>query len=309
MKPIELVETFSKSHGFSTSKGKLCVALVVTRAALERGLPLDPNALLTAGGGQVQGLGKAQVQAILQDHGIHRVLAEEGGRTSRGSIGNMNAYASLLNGAPGLSKEDLTAIEAWWVSQVQAFFASKPLLLRADSGKSTKAMIQDLLDQARTKQQQYVGSTFVGSVLQHLVGAKLSLVVGSEVEHHGASVADGPTGRDADFLIQDSAVHVTAAPGEALIRKVQQNLDSGKRPLIVTLDEKVGLAEGLCENDGIRGRVDVLGVEQFLTGNLYELGGFDWQAEKAAATELVKRYNEIVDQHETDPSLRIELRN
>ncbi len=42
------------------------------------GLPLDPDQLLTEGGGQVLGLGRSTVQAILERHGVTRVLASEG---------------------------------------------------------------------------------------------------------------------------------------------------------------------------------------------------------------------------------------
>ena len=59
-------------------KGPLCVALVVTQHAKTMGLPLDPNELLTEGGGQVLGLGKGAVQAVLKRHGITRGLADEG---------------------------------------------------------------------------------------------------------------------------------------------------------------------------------------------------------------------------------------
>ena len=62
-----------------------------------KGLPSISGELLTEGGGQVFGLGKSAVQSILQRHGITRVLASEGGRTSRGSIGNMREYVALLN--------------------------------------------------------------------------------------------------------------------------------------------------------------------------------------------------------------------
>ena len=78
-------------------KGPISVALVVTRHGKKLGMPLDPEALLTDGGGQVMGLGKSAVQSILKDHGIDRVLAEEGGRTSRGSVGNMRKYVAFLN--------------------------------------------------------------------------------------------------------------------------------------------------------------------------------------------------------------------
>ena len=65
--------------GTCPGKGPLCVALIVTRYAQERGLPLDPEKLVTKSGGQVRGLGKAAVQSVLRRHGIERVLAAEGG--------------------------------------------------------------------------------------------------------------------------------------------------------------------------------------------------------------------------------------
>ena len=92
----EALIAFTRERKFNR-KGPLCVALVMTQQARVKGLPLDSGELLTEGGGQVFGLGKSAVQSILQRHGITRVLASEGGRTSRGSIGNMREYVALLN--------------------------------------------------------------------------------------------------------------------------------------------------------------------------------------------------------------------
>src|SRR5476651_1997301 len=91
------LESLCKEHPKLLNKGGLCVALVVTETAKEKGLPLDPESLRTVEGGQVAGLGKAAVQKILELHGISKVLAEEGGRTSRGSLGLMKAYVETLN--------------------------------------------------------------------------------------------------------------------------------------------------------------------------------------------------------------------
>ena len=61
--------------------------LVVTQHAEDHGTCRSmPKKLITEGGGQVLGLGKGAVQAVLKRHGIDRVLASEGGRTSRGSL-------------------------------------------------------------------------------------------------------------------------------------------------------------------------------------------------------------------------------
>jgi hypothetical protein len=57
------LQGFNKDRKFSR-KGPLCVALVVTQHA-RKGLPLNPDALLTEAGGQVLGLGKGAVQTVL----------------------------------------------------------------------------------------------------------------------------------------------------------------------------------------------------------------------------------------------------
>ena len=70
-------------------KGQLAVVLHITRLAVENGLPIDPETLRTQKEGQVAGLGKGRIQTILKDHGITRVLAEEGGRTRAGAASAM----------------------------------------------------------------------------------------------------------------------------------------------------------------------------------------------------------------------------
>src|SRR5258708_38271723 len=94
---IKRLEALCKKHPKFLRKGGLCVALVVTETARERGLPMDAKMLRTEEGGQVAGLGRAAVQKILEAHKIAKVLAEEGGRTSRGSLGLMEAYVETLN--------------------------------------------------------------------------------------------------------------------------------------------------------------------------------------------------------------------
>lgn len=301
------LHAFADEHAFS-GRGALCVALVVTRCAGSDGLPIKKSQLLTPGGGQVAGLGRAPVQAILADHGIDRVLAEEGGRTSRGSIGKMNAYVEFLNSLNDAETEDLAAIERWWIDRVLSFFASRPFRLRLDSSKSPIVIVSELLEQARKRQRDSEGATYVGTVLQHLVGAKLDIVLGG-IKHHGASTADQSTGRESDFLAGDVAIHVTSAPSEALLRKCEENLGSSLRVIIVTTPDRVALARGLVEQFDVLQRVDVLDIEQFLTSNLYEHGRFDPAGRRRAVENLIAKYNEIVTKHETDPGLRIELAN
>lgn len=302
----ERLHRFVLEHKMS-GKGPLCVGLVVTRHAKNLGLPLDPDGLLTKARGQVMGLGKSAVQAILGDYGIDRVLAEEGGRTSRGSVGNMRQYVAFLNELHAAHRFDFEAVERWWIERVREFFAGKPFVLHFDSSKSLRSVIRDILSQAERRQAQLRGSTFVGTMLQHLVGGKLNLLLDTPVEHHGAAVADEVLARGGDFHIEDVVIHVTTAPTEALIRKCEQNLGNGLRPLIITTEDGVKVAEGLANQSGIFARLDVFEAEQFLAGNLYEIGKFGQAGRKATAKELVTEYNKIIDECETDPSLKIDI--
>ncbi len=289
-----------------TNKGPLSVGLAVTRQARDMAFPLDPELLLTEKRGQVRGLGKAGVQRILSDHGVSRVLAEEGGRTSRGSIDRMRQCVVFLNELHARELLDLKAIEAWWVDRVRAFFAARPFVLKYDASRSLRFIVRSVLEQARSRQSENPGQTTLGTVLQHLVGAKLTVLLPEEpVDLHGASVADEADSRPGDFVVGDVAIHVTTAPGEALLRKCKRNLNGGFRPLLITLDKGATVAEGLAEREGLAGRVDIFDAEQFLAGNLYEIGRFAPEGRRATAADLVEAYNRIVDACETDPGLRI----
>ena len=298
---------FTTEHGFR-SKGPLCVALVVTQHARKQ-LPLIPDDLKTESGGQVLGLGKGAVQNILKKHGITRVLASEGGRTSRGSIANMEQYVALLNDLHAKKVADLDIIERFWIERVHEFFAGKPFSIKLDASRGLRAVVGDVLAQAETRQKTTPGIYYAGAVLQHIVGAKLDCALGKgKFVHNSFSTADAPGSRKGDFFIGDVAIHVTTSPSEALLQKCVDNLNDGHRPIIVTTRRGLPLAEGLAQNKNVADRLDVFEVEQFVALNLYELGKFAGDGRRTAVTDLVERYNEIVDQVETDPSLKIELK-
>lgn len=300
------LEEFTARRSFR-GKGPLSVALVVTQHAKKMGLPLDPEKLLTEGGGQVLGLGKGAVQAILKKHGVVRVLASEGGRTSRGSLNNMREYVVFLNTLEGAV--DLDAVETFWIDRVHEFFAGKPFRIKLDQSRSLRVVVRDVLSQAVERQKTTPGMYYAGTVLQHLVGAKLDCALGkAKFEHNSFSTADAPSGRVGDFLIGDVALHVTTSPGEAVIEKCRDNLNDGYKPMLVTLQSGLTVAEGLASNVGLGDRIDIFEIEQFVALNLYELGKFGADGRKIAVAGLVDRYNEIVDEFETDPSLKIELR-
>ena len=287
-----------------TSKGSLSVVIQLTRMFSKDSLPIDPSDYVTEREGQVKGLGGGNLKSVLADHGINRTLSREGGRTSRGSMGIMTAYADFINGLP--APVDFDAIEAYWVEQVRLFFSAKPFKLNADSSKSMASTVDDLMAQARRREKENPGTTYAGTVLQHLVAAKLCLIV-PDVEINGADVADAPTGRGGDFMVGDTAIHCTTAPGQPLIEKCGANISAGIRPVIITIAERVKTARDLAEDAGISERLEVWDIQQFLSMNVYEHGLFERDERMKTVSKIVTGYNSIIDKYESDPSLKIDM--
>jgi hypothetical protein len=177
-----------------------------------------------------------------------------------------------------------------------------------DPGNSLRANINDLLGQASELQATGGGTNYVGAMLQHLVGAKLDIVLGpGKIHHHGFSVADHSTDRKADHQVETVAIHVTTHPVEALARKCAENIKAGLKPLIITLRDAVRPAEFILGTFEINDRVDVLDAAQFLTANIYERSLFKAADCRVTLTALLDRYNAIVAECETDPSLSVKL--
>lgn len=71
--------------------------------------------------------------------------------------------------------------------------------------------------------------------------------------------------------------------------------------------ERVHTALNLAEDAGLAGRVEVWDVQQFLSSNIYEHSLFDETKRNSTLSEIIVRYNKIVLEAESDPSLRIEF--
>lgn len=173
---------------------------------------------------------------------------------------------------------------------------------------SPKFMLRRLFRQVAIRQRESPGMQFAGAVMQHLVGAKLECALGAgAIGHNSFSTSDAQSNRVGDFKVGDAAIHVTTAPGDAVIARCKANLEQGLRPLIVTVARGTAGAELAAENAGIGDRVDVFEVEQFVALNLYEMSRFAHAGRRVELGRLIAAYNAVIDAHETDPSLRIEL--
>lgn len=289
-------------------KGPLSFVVQFTRMVSEREFPLNSDDFKTEKEGQVSGLGGGNLKKILSEHGITQRLSAEGGRTSRGIMGLMLKYVEFLNNWNNEESIDFAAVEEFWVEQVREFFRNQPFILTADSSKTIGANFDELFEQAKKRQAQNPGTQYLGTVLQHLVAAKLSIILPSgALTVHGASVADAPTERTGDFVIHNTIIHCTTMPGALLIDKCKTNIRSGCRPVIITIFDRVRTALDLASDAGLQGRVEVWDIQQFLSANIYEHSLFDEANRNSKIADIVDKYNEIVLATETDPSLRIEF--
>lgn len=296
-------EAQSKKFG----KGGLALLLVLTHNAASRKFPLNVADFVTSSGGQVAGASGAAANKILADHGVAVRLSSEGGRTNRGSIGLMQSYIQCLNNIHSRGLLDIGGALKHWVARTEAFLAEAPFKAKLnDQQLSIRALVNDLLAQAQTKQKARPGATYTGTLMQHLTAAKLRRLLKDKApKPHGASDADSSRKTDGDFEINDSVLHVTAAPAVALLEKCGGNLSAGKRPIIITLSKSVQHAQALAEENGIESRIEFWSFDQFISTNAHEWGGFHARDVKAEARDLLKAYNDIIDEVGEEPSLKI----
>ena len=239
---------FQTQNNIAT-KGPLSLVIQFTRLVRDKEFPLNSDDFQTSSKGQVAGLGGANLRKILKEHGITQQLSAEGGRTSRGSMGLMIKYVDFLNEWHIEEAVDLAAVEEFWAEQIREYFRNQPFILTADTSKTIGANLDELFEQAKKRQRQNPGTQYLGTVLQHLVAAKLCMVMPEgSFEIHGASVADAPTDRNGDFVIQNTIVHCTTMPGALLIEKCKANLRAGCHPVIITIFERVHTALNLAED-------------------------------------------------------------
>lgn len=303
----ERLAAFQAENNIVT-KGPLSVVIQFTRLVRDKSFPLNPDDFKTEKEGQVAGLGGGNLKKILKDHGITQLLSSEGGRTSRGSMGLMIKYVDFLNSWNREEKVDFDLVEAYWAEQVREYFRNQPFVLTADSSKTIGANLDDLFEQAKKRQKQNPGTQYLGTVLQHLVAAKLSVILPEgSFDIHGASVADAPTERSGDFVINNTIIHCTTMPGNLLIEKCKANLRAGCHPVIITIYERVKTAYDLADDANLAGRVEVWDIQQFLSSNVYEHSLFDEGKRNTALSDIIGKYNKIVLENETDPSLRIDF--
>jgi hypothetical protein len=277
--------------------------------------PFTKQSYMSAQGSQVKELSGAKIREILGRYGETRPFRSEGGRTSRGSLVLAQEFAELLNknqaAAPYLiaspaERAFARQIMQRWVVELlrQQYFNRRRIEAELDHRRPIKFAVKMLLQAARNR-----GGNIAGAVAQHLVGAKLCLrFPDQEIGNESYTTADQQTERPGDFLVGDTAIHVTMSPSESLIsNRCLANIRAGFRPLILVPEDRVAAADQLVDNANLEGQVAVNSIENFVGQNVEEMAKFSDEGIKTGLRNLLERYNERVQEVESDPSLKIAI--
>jgi hypothetical protein len=301
----EWYETRRKYGGFP-AKGTMAGALVVLERLKEEERELSIGAHTAEGGSQVKGASGAAVKKILARFDETRRFVSEGGRTNRGLRGDMEVMLATL-GSLGLERmteadrvATLEACQSFIVERVREFHSRQRMEIVFDPAESTRDLVRQMLDKAKERGQS-------GQVAQYLVGAKLALRFPElEIPNETYSTADQQLGRAGDFVVGDTAFHVTMTPADSVYERCRRNVGEGRRAYLLVPDEHVQGARARAD-DVVPGRVAVEAIESFVGQNVEEMAAFSQHELQARFLALLETYNRRVDAIEIDKSIMVEI--
>lgn len=279
-------------------------AILVTLDKLRRNYNLDIDFHSTDSGKQVSLLGKPNVSKVLEDFGETRKIPEEGGRTNRGALYEVEQFLEVLEStklsdiSEDRRRATLRRMMTHLVWAAGEYHERARVPVEYNPAQNATQIISRTLDIAESK---------AGAVAQHLVGAKLQIRLPDvDVENHAVSTADAQTQRRGDFQINDAVFHVTISPFEGHYEKCETDVRDGYRVYLLVRNDMRVAAEQTA-NKNYSANIAVQAIESFIGQNLDELSEFSKQTFKNRFKSLLELYNERVSNVESDPSLLIEI--
>ncbi len=243
---------------------------------------------------------------LLAEFGENRLFSSEGGRTNRGLAGEIQTLLEQLKKAkldtlPKTSRNEvLTSVEKWLVSKVGEYFNQARVRFIYKPENTAWQAVHDLLEVARE-----VGKE--GQVAQYLVGAKLQVRFPKlEIRNDSFSTSDAQSGSPGDFLVSDTAFHVTVSPTPNHFERCKDNLRNGYRPYLIVPDRVLQGTRQNSEN-ALPGQITTQSLESFVSQNIEELSTFSRDELTKGFRLILETYNKRVDAAETDKSLLIEI--
>ncbi len=282
----------------------VCAGLAVLQAMREV-FPIADDDFITEGN-QVK-TGGPFIKKILAEFGETRLYAREGGRTTRGTVPAATRLVEQMNKVnefSDFSNENRASVaktlQRWlYENGILPYFNRKNLEIEVALNKPGPQIVADILDLARERNQG-------GCVAQHLVGAKLCLRLNQDIPNHSCTTADKQLGRSGDFLVNDTAIHVTVSPQSGVIDKCEGNIKEGYRALLLVPEDRLEAARQLLEEKELERRI-AQPLEQWVGQNIEEIAGFKRAALSQNMRALLEKYNQRVDAVETDKSLLVKI--
>lgn len=295
------LKTFSGFPARGTIAGTLTV---LDRLKAEWDLSVEAHT--ASGGSQVVGVSGSSIAKILARFGETRAFLSEGGRTNRGLRGDIIGLLEALRAMrlETLSTDDrIAAIERmqeFLVDEIRAWHGKQRIEVEFDDQHTTRDFVSRILDKAKGRGQS-------GPIAQYLVGAKLQLRFPDlDIDNDSYSTADAQLGRAGDFLVGDTAFHVTVSPSDKVYERCRKNLDAGMSAyLLVPSNHENGTSN--MANSIAEGRISVESIESFVGGNVDELARFSRPQVAAQLKALIDTYNKRVEAVEVDKSMLIVL--
>ncbi|VGO17412.1 hypothetical protein PDESU_06008 [Pontiella desulfatans] len=178
----------------------------------------------------------------------------------------------------------------------------KGIVLKYDDSSALSSLFKNLLEKAKDMGQDSCGTWYHAKMMHYLTLAIMEMAL-KEPLQGGKTVGSSPEYQTWQYFYDRLTIYITQTPTEALIRKCAENLSSNKSPVVVTSYKGAVSADNLAEAQNISDRIDIFEIEQFIATNIWEICRFTCANRKITVSQLVEKYNAIVDAHETDPSL------
>lgn len=298
----EWFNSYKPSPGEEPNTYVICAGLAVLEK-MRDSFPLERTDYMTPGN-QVKTSGSV-IRSILERKGEDRRFTSEGGRTTRGTVPAAEGIVERLNEIEplaDLSDEErlqvIDGLQVWLVERVKDYFGRQRIEVEVNLNRPSPQIVGEILKAAGLK---------AGAVAQHLVGAKLAVRFPDlDVENFSYTTADQQLGRPGDFVVGDTAFHVTVSPMPAVLEKCKDNLRDGYRPLLLVPTSRMQAARQMAESIEAQDDIGIMAIESFVGQNIEELGGFGKTNLAKNFRELLEKYNERVENVETDRSLLIQ---
>lgn len=262
---------------------------------------------LTPKSGQIAGVTRAKQDAILARFGERRLYTKEGGRTNRGNHVHVEQMLKSIgsDGFVELSAEDQWAaiddMQGILIEIVRKHFELAKLTFDIPQPLSAHGCVSAILEAASKVAK-------AGPVAQHLVAAKLRVrFPGTDIATFPVFAQDSQAGRKGDVVVNDMVFHVTIAPNDSHYLACSRNVAEGMLATLLVPSRLAGSTKQFLENTVESCGITVLGIEEFVAQNIGELSAFKSKDLAAKMGQLLREYNRIVDEHESDKSFMIDI--